>query len=152
MDRVVAGSMAGMASGFLTGAISNIMYLLGVCTLSMNAIGGGMFTREMLSVNAPLSWQLLGWVTHLIVSSMFGVILVYILVFTGRDYAILKGLLFGSAAWFVAISLVSPLAGFVPRNANPVDLFIMLGYHVLFGVFAAWLLVRYAEPALIRIR
>ncbi len=150
MDRAAAGGLAGIVSGIIVGFISFALHLLGICRICLISIGGGMFRQEMLGVTAPMSWLLLGWVTHLIISSLLGIMLVYILVFTGREHALWKGLLFGSAVWAVDIMFVSPLAGFVPLNANPIDLFIVLGYHMLFGILVAWFLVRHYESALQR--
>ncbi|MBS4022008.1 MAG: hypothetical protein KGZ79_06265 [Dethiobacter sp.] len=150
MDRLTAGSVAGLASGIVVGTISQILHALGICRMCLVSIGGGMFLREMLGATAPLYWQLVGWATHLIISGLLGVFTVYILVLTGREYALWKGLLFGAAVWFLSIAFISPLAGYLPRNASPADFFIVLAYHLLFGALTAWLLVRYAKHALMR--
>jgi hypothetical protein len=150
VDKVAAGGLAGLGAGIVAGAVSHILFALGICRLCMIAIGGGLFRQQMLTEGMGLSWNIIGWVNHLLISSLLGVLMIYLLVLTGRKYILLKGLLYGAAVWFVAIELISPLAGYIPPAPNPVDMAIMLGYHMLYGVVAAWLLARYFAPALTR--
>jgi hypothetical protein len=150
VDKVTAGGLAGLGAGIVAGAVSQILFALGICRLCMIAIGGGLFRQQMLPQDAPLIWTIMGWVNHLVVSSLLGVLMIYLLVWTGRKYILLKGVLYGAAVWFVAISLISPLAGYIPPSPNPVDMAMILGYHMLYGVVAAWLLARYFAPALTR--
>ena len=149
MDKVTAGGLAGLGAGIVTGAISSIFYSLGICRLCLIGIGGGIFRQQMLTEEVGLSWIIMGWVTHLLISSLLGVLMIYLLALTGTRYIVFKGLLYGAAVWFVAISLISPLAGYIPRGANPVDMAIILGYHMLFGVVAAWLIARLFATVLI---
>ncbi len=133
-----------MAAGVLGGSISHLLYISGILGVDLIAIGGGLFRREMLPQNSPLAWVLMGWITHLIISSLLGVLISYILYIAGRDFALWKGLLTGVAAWFVGIALIAPLAGYISATAGPADIWALLGYHLLYGVLTAWLLVRYA--------
>ena len=146
MDKIIAGSLVGLGAGIVIGIISFGLYMLNICQMCLIAIGGGVLWQEMLVSNAPLSWILIGWITHLIISGLLGVFIIYVLYLTGWDFALLKGLLIGTAFWFIDIVFISSLAGYISRTANPVDLLIILAYHMLYGILAAWLLVRYVKP------
>jgi FtsH-binding integral membrane protein len=135
--------MAGLGAGLVVGVISHGLYILGICQLCLIAIGGGFFARRMLAKTAAPVWTILGWIDHLLVSMVLGVILVYILHYSGRDYALIKGAIFGAVVWLVTIGIISPLAGYIPPSPQAIDLAILLAYHILYGILAAWLLLRF---------
>ncbi|MDW7651170.1 MAG: hypothetical protein SCK29_04895 [Bacillota bacterium] len=144
MDKPVSGAAAGLVSGMTVGIISMALYMFGICNLCLVAIGGGLFNRAI--VPPVLSVQnIAGWAAHLTLGMILGILFIYILYFTGRDFALLKGALFGTAVWYVAIGLVLPVSGMIPGNANTADIMILLAYHLLFGLLTAALLVRYAK-------
>lgn len=142
MDKPLLGSIAGLIAGTVTGAISFLLYSMGLCKLCLVAIGGGLFSRNMLTKSVPPAWTVLGFVDHFIMSIILGVVLAYILHFTGTDYALLKGLGFGATVWYINIAIVAPLAGYIPKSPQPADLAILLGYHLLFGLLASWVIVK----------
>ncbi len=150
MDKITAGSLAGLGAGIVIGLISLILYLSGICRMCLITIGGGIVRQEMLTADAATpTWLLFGWTTHLIISVLLGIFLTYLLYLTGRDFALLKGIIFGAAAWFIDIVIISPPAGYIPRSAaDPGELLILLAGHMLFGLLTAWLLCRYAKSAL----
>ena len=119
--------------------------MIGQCELRLINIGGGVFTRNMLTEAAPLAWKAVGWLVHLTVSMLLGAILAYVLHYTGKDFALLKGGMFGSVIWLFTIGGISPLAEYTLPFPRPLDLVILLGYHALFGMMVAWLLARYGK-------
>jgi hypothetical protein len=127
------------------GVISNVLYILNVCEVCLVAIGGGFARQRMLGEAEGFAWFVLGWVDHLLISMLFGIILSYILHYTGRDYAILKGAFFGAVLWLLGIAMISPLAGYIPPSPSALDLGILLAYHIIYGLLVAWLLVRFTR-------
>ena len=147
MDKTAAGAAAGFAAGLVIGLISTVLNKTGICELCLINIGGGMFTRTIMVATAPAVWQVIGWLVHLTLSIVLGVILAYIIHFTGKDFALLKGAIFGAVIWVVDIGIISPLAGYMVASPQPVDLLFLFSYHVLFGLLVAALLLRYGKFA-----
>lgn len=143
MDKALSGALAGLAAGLIIGIVSFGLYTLNICRLCLVAIGGGLFTQQMLPQGTTFIWLLLGWVDHLVMSMILGIILVFILHYTGRDYAIVKGAIYGAIVWYFAIGIIAPLAGFTPPSPRAADLLVLLAYHLVFGMLAAWLMVRF---------
>lgn len=142
MDRIVAGGLAGLVSGIILGLITTVLSLLGFCKLCLIAIGGGIFVRQILKSPIPIGWMMIGWLNHLIVSVALGIVLAYILTYMGKEYAVLKGAFFGAVVWYLLIGIFAPLAGYLPPSPEPLELFIVFGYHVFFGGLAAYLTTR----------
>ncbi|EEG78068.1 hypothetical protein [Dethiobacter alkaliphilus] len=145
MDKTAAGAGAGFVSGLVIGLISIVLFITSVCELCLINIGGGIFMRQMLTQNALPVWQALGWLVHLSVSVVLGIILAHILSVTGKDWALLKGAIWGAVIWLITIGGVSPLGGYITVPPRPEDIFLLFAYHVLFGLLAAWLLVRFGS-------
>lgn len=144
MDRAVIGGVSGVIAGIVVGIISKILYGLNLCNLCLVAIGGGLFQREMLT-NKSFMWHVLSWIDHLAMSLILGVILIYILHYTGRDLAPFKGAVFGMIVWYINIAIISPLVGYIPPSPDAVSLMLLLTYHILYGFIAAWLIIKIAK-------
>ena len=111
MDKPVLGAKAGLLSGVIVGTVSAVLNVLGVCQLCLIKTGGGFFAREMITSNEITLWTFLGWVNHLIISIILGIIWVYFIYYTGKDYAVVKGLILGIIFWMINYSFISPLTG-----------------------------------------
>jgi hypothetical protein len=142
MDKMVAGGMAGVVSGLIVGLISTVLYILDFCRISMVAIGGGIFMREMM-VQKGFLWLLTSWAANITLSMALGVTLVYLLVLTGEKYALLKGAMFGAVVWYLLIGVIAPLGGYMPPVVRALEPILMLAYHLLFGVLTAWWIIRW---------
>jgi hypothetical protein len=145
MDRSLNGGAAGLIAGAVVGALSLLFYTLGVCNLCLVAIGGGLSNKNMLARTVAPAWTILGFLDNLIISLILGVVLAYILHFTGSKHAILKGMGFGAVVWLIDIVIIAPLAGYIPKSPQPLDLAILLGYHLLFGSLTAFLIIRLSK-------
>ncbi|HZK24152.1 MAG TPA: DUF6789 family protein [Oscillospiraceae bacterium] len=145
MDKVVSGGIAGGIAGLLVGLLSKILSKVKLCQLCLIKIGGGLSNQAMLAENSALLWQVIGWLSHLLISMVLGIIFLYLLHYTGKEYILLKGVMFGAVVWLVDITIISPLLGFIPARSRPLDLLILLAYHIIFGYLAAVLSRRFAK-------
>ncbi len=149
MDKVVAGGAVGTVAGIMGGIISRVLFGLNVGKLCLVEIGRGIFfQKEMPGITDSFSWHVLGWVAHLAMSIMLGIVFVYLLHYTGRDYALLKGAMLGVIVWYVNIGIISPLAVYTPLPLDAFSLLLMLAYHVIFGLISAWLIVWWEKKQL----
>jgi hypothetical protein len=144
MDKTVAGAAAGIASGIIVGLLSMALSILNICNICLISIGASMFTTTFVTPGFTAAY-FIGWASHLAVSMILGVILTYFLFYTGKDYGLIKGAMFGWTVWFIGIALISPQAGFIHSTPDTTDIIIILGYHLLFGLLTAALLLRYAK-------
>lgn len=144
------GGVSGVIAGIVVGIISKVLFLLNICNLCLVAIGGGLIRREMLT-NKSFMWQVLSWIDHLAMSLILGFVLIYILHYTGKDFALLKGAVFGMIVWYINIAIISPLAGYIPASPDALSLMLLLTYHILYGLIAAWLIVKIAKRKQLKI-
>ncbi len=125
------------------GLISLTLYMTGLCGICLVALGGGIFQQQLLPRNVSLGWVMLGFITNLILSGSLGVAIAFMLTYLGEKLAILKGAFLGAIVWYLLIGVFSPLAGYLPESPSLTDLFIVLGYHIAFGGFVAFLIMKY---------
>ncbi|MCL5982716.1 MAG: hypothetical protein M1571_09460 [Firmicutes bacterium] len=147
MDKVIAGSTSGLIAGATVGAAASLFNLAGLTNYSPIQIAGGVFTGKVLPDPIPLSSLLVAWSSHFVISVAAGVLLAYLLFYTGGDYGILKGILLGVFFWYFNFGIVAPLLSYTllpPMNYT--DLLISLARHAVFGALAAWLLLRFFRP------
>lgn len=137
LNKPLYGVAAGLGAGLIIGIISNVLYSLDLCGLCLVVQTRGMFAPDDVLV-----WSLLGWVGHLMMGLILGVVFYYVLYFTGREYALLKGAVFGAIVWYVNIGFISRMVGYFPTAPRAVHLLMLLGYHLLFGLITAGFLLR----------
>ena len=143
MERATVGFLSGLAGGIIIGLISLTLYTTGLCRICLVALEGGIFQQQLLPRTASLGWIILGSIAHLILSASLGVAIAFMLTYLGEKLAILKGAFLGAIVWYLLIGVLSPLAGYLPESPNLTDLFIVLGYHIAFGGFVAFLIMKY---------
>ncbi|MBS4030154.1 MAG: hypothetical protein KGZ63_01840 [Clostridiales bacterium] len=142
MDRAVIGGAAGAIAGIVIGIISHVLYLFNFFNLCLIAIGGGLHRRGMLARTDGFMWHVLGWTGHFTISLILGIVLIYILHYTGKEFALLKGAVFGMIVWYINIAIISPLVGYIPPSPDAANLMLLLSYHILYGLIAAWLIIK----------
>lgn len=95
MDRVVAGSAAGLVTGVVLGVTVNLFNAAGLTEYSSIQIAGGILTGQYMTDPMSPGMLVVAWSSHLVIAMAVGVMLVYLLSFTGREYGVLKGVLLG---------------------------------------------------------
>ena len=145
LDKTLLGTKAGISAGVICGLISQTLHTLGMGRICMVKTASAFYSQQVLTATKFSGWTILGWTGHLIISAVLGVILVYLFSALGKEYAWLKGMMFGALVWIFDYGFVGPLSGFILPGMLPRDYFIVLGYHLLFGLIAAWYIMRYSH-------
>jgi|Deesub1362A_J573_1020465.scaffolds.fasta_scaffold00029_152 hypothetical protein len=150
-DTVVVGAVAGFIGGVVMLAINLILFVGGVIALSQLHQGA----RAVLPPGAALGTApalALGLVVTLLLAIILGVVGVYLLRATGRDYAWFKGLLFGGAVWVLVYGLLGPLL--IPMPILRPDLLTSASFlvsHLAYGLVTFLVAAQYRpvtrEPA-----
>jgi hypothetical protein len=148
MDRVIAGSAAGLVTGIALGVAVNLLNAAGLTEYSSIQIAGSIFTGRYMTDPMSAGMLAVAWSSHLVISMAVGVLLAYLLYYTGRDYGILKGILLGGFFWLFNSGIMAPvlkLELLPPMDYG--DLILFLGRHLAFGALSAGLLLHLFWPA-----
>ena len=146
-DRITLGATSGIIAGSIMGAISLALFTLGICELCIIAIGGGIFTGQLME-GYSFFGMLLSWSIHLALSSVLGIVVALMLKYFGDRYNVLKGAVLLTLVYLINIGMLAPLRGVFPDNQNFFDLFLILLYHILFGGLASYLIVKFQKVSL----
>jgi len=150
MDKIVSGGLAGLISGIVVGVLISFLHGLGLTGYNAVNIAGGVFMQQVL-VNPSPVWLAIGWAAHLVISVTSGVILAALLNYSGFDYAVLKGIMFGGLLWLFSFGVVAPLLGYTLLPLlSPLDLLVSFFRHLLFGALASALYAAFRRPALLK--
>jgi hypothetical protein len=145
-DKVALGAVTGVAAS-LPGLLFNLFsVLLGTTEHYSFQLSAGVFLREdLLSTAGGL---VLGGILWELTSAFLGVLIVYVLHFTGKEFWWLKGPL--TSIPFTYILFFGFVFDIHPTHVVPRDLgsnFSLLGENIVFGLAAAYLAARWMGPS-----
>lgn len=144
-DNIAVGAMAGAIGGVIGMIYSYIMFLLGITPMSSIHLAATLVVIDILNLTA------LGFInaifTHLLVAAFFGVLLTYILLHTGKDFWLLKGVGFGALYCLISHSYLIPLMRTDEQVRtlifNAPSWIITLSTHMLIGLITVTVIVKY---------
>ena len=145
-NLVITGAVSGIIAGIIMGLISMALHTVKICKLCIIAIGGGIFSGQLMEgFNAY--GLVLSWLTHLTLGGLFGILIAILLYYSGTKYHMLKGAGLLTLVYLANIGVIAPLRGAFPDNQNFFDLLLILFYHIFFGSLASFLVVKYKHKA-----
>ncbi|MFZ5944762.1 MAG: hypothetical protein ACOYVD_11665 [Bacillota bacterium] len=147
-NHVLAGAISGIITGIIMGLISMALFASKICKLCIIAIGGGIFTGQLMDEFNGYG-ILLSWLTHLAISGALGILIQIMLYYLGEKLYILKGAGLLTLVYLANIGVIAPLRGVFPNNQEFNDLLLILIYHIFFGSLASFLVVKYKNKILI---
>lgn len=106
-DKIVLGSIAGGIGGIIGIIFSYSMYRLGISSISSINVAASLVVLDIL--NLTPTGVIFSIITHLTIASLFGILLLYILKFFGKEYWALKGMMFGALFCLLMHSYLIPL-------------------------------------------
>lgn len=86
---------------------------------------------------------ILAWLIHLALSGALGILIVIMLNYFGTKYYVLKGAGLLTLVYLANIGVIAPFRGVYPENQDFFDLLLILFYHIFFGSFTSYLIVKY---------
>jgi uncharacterized membrane protein YagU involved in acid resistance len=143
-DKIILGAMAGAAGGAIGLVFSYTMYLLGISPMSSLHLAAALVVTDIIYLTpGGVIWSI---VTHLTVSSVFGILLTYLFMYIGREYWIFKGIGTGAVFCLLAHSYLIPLmrtdAQVRSLIFNAPSFGTMITTHSLIGLVTAYIIVR----------
>lgn len=141
-NLVIKGAVSGIIAGIIMGLISMLLHAVKICKLCIIAIGGGIFSGQLME-GYNVYGIVLSWLTHFALSGSIGILIAIMLHYSGTKYHILKGAGLLTLVYLADIGVIAPLRRVLPDNQEFFDLSIILFYHIFFGSLASFLIVKY---------
>jgi hypothetical protein len=146
-DKIIAGSVAGAVGGVFGLIFSYSLFLLGISPVSSINIAGSFVALDILNLTTGgIIWAI---IVHFVVATIYGVMLIYFLLITGKDYWLVKGVLTGAAFCLIAHAYLLPLmrtdATVHSLIFNPPSFGTMTLAHTIIGMVSAYVIIRYAK-------
>ncbi len=142
-DSVIIGGMAGFIGTIIKEILDFLNVLIGWSKYLYWHLAASVFVQPT-AVNHPGA-LILGALGDLITGAMFGVILLYTIKLTGKDYLYIKGLAFG---WLIWLGVFGLMMNIEIVRITPTDIgsnLCAFVEHSVFGISAAWFIGRYGK-------
>lgn len=145
-DPIIFGGMAGIAGTIAKEVLDFLSVAVGFSKHTYWHVAASIFVlpKDVTKVGGLV----IGALADMVTGAFFGVLLLYLIKFTKKDYLYLKGLGFGWFIWLVSFGLVVNLH--VVR-ITPIDIGSSLSAfieHSVFGLTTAWFIGKYAKDVL----
>lgn len=141
-DPIIYGGIAGIIGTIAKEAVDFISVAVGFSKHTYWHVAASIFVhpQEVTKVGGVV----LGALADMIIGAFFGVLLLYFIKFTKKDYLYIKGLGF---SWLIWLFLFGMVVNLHIVRITPADIGTSLSAfieHSLFGLTAAWFIGKYA--------
>ena len=143
-DSVVMGALAGAIGNLVKEALVWPMYFLGWIRYPFVHLAASYFVQRS-SIRNPLSLAK-GFLTDYSIAAILGIFLLYLLKYTGKDFALFKGVLLGLFVHIVIYGLLMAFHATRISILTPLPNLLLVIPHVVFGAVTGWILGRYWTP------
>ena len=143
-DRLIVGALVGLLADAVKLAANYLAFLLGYTNVVFWQITAARFLNKG-DLLKPVA-LLVGAVADLTVTSVLGVVFLYLIDKTGKNYLWIKGIGFGLAVWvgLFGTLLRQSIQGKLPQSSS--GILVTIVAHIIFGLslaFFTWLYYRY---------
>ncbi len=145
-DTILAGALAGWMGNIAKEILTWTFHFLGWVRYTFVHIAAG-FYYSVENLDAPLS-LVTGAITDWTIAAVFGILLLHILRYTGTDYAVFKGIAFGSLVYIITFGIGMAMDITRATLITPLPDFLLLMAHLLIGAVTAWALRRFFSQAI----
>lgn len=135
-DKVITGAIIGILADLVKLASNYIMYLVGLTPTVFWRITATRFL-EKEDIYKPIA-LLIGGTADIIISSILGIVFVYFLYYTGKDYLWLKGVGFGLAVWVNLFGTLLGASVMTKIPQKPSSIIVTIIAHLIFGFALAF--------------
>lgn len=139
-DKFLLGSLAGIA-GAMVMVIANLLLNLipGVSQKLLFAVTQMFVLPAMVNT---FNGQVIAVLANLACGGLLGLIFTYLISFTYPKYILVKGLIFGSGAWFLMCGMVARALN-LPMVSKPLDQYINVAVHLIYGTVIAYIISKF---------
>lgn len=141
-DPIGAAAIAGIIGTIIMDFLSYILIVLGIPMTSPWNIATDVFL-SWSQVNSPIG-IFLGIVGTTALGIGTAILLVIVMKMTGKDFAVLKGIIVANAVGFASMGLFMPLLNIAPQiQSQPLTNLFALIILTIFGVIVSFILKKY---------
>lgn len=123
-------------------AINVVEFILKLIKISETALweAGAIFFLSEEAAKTPLGITI-GVLTHIFVAIVVGLTISYFIFYSGRDFAIIKGITISLISLFITLGIVFPLRGLAPQmQESPGDVMAAFIDHIVFGALVGYII------------
>ncbi len=146
-DRIILGAISGMIAGAIGGGLNAIWYRAGLTDLRFNQPAASLFLTHKEAKKNTLGGKAIAFLANNTMLGTSGIIVVYLLTFTGRDYAIIKGIGVSMMQWIGVWGFFSKLRITV-KSYKPLTHLIGCADHMVYGAIMGFLVSRLGDDSL----
>lgn len=148
-DRVLIGSLSGMAGATVITIFSIIFRLFGVSSIEMLLLNSSVFLPE--SASRGLEGVIFGFLINLFIGSIVGIFFIYIFPSIGADYLWYKGILLGAFTWLFVDGFIGRVLE-LPIKDDVFDHVIFVVLNIVFGIVTVYVCNYLMKRNLIKLR
>lgn len=143
-DTITIGAIAGLISTTVMTVIVWAVRLLGHQFITPWETATHIFLVRRL-IHTPIGY-LVGFTGNFTLGAIFGVIMAYILRFTGKDFYILKGIGLGAVVWLTSIGFFMHLLSIrIEGRSDPLsNLMAIIEFNIM-GIITSYIIQKYAR-------
>lgn len=145
-DRLLLGAIAGLGGNLVKTAIMNIAIKKRFAEINGFEKAAGMLIQPFEI--ADTRGKIVGYIADTVMAGILGVTTTYMLSFTGKNHAALKGGLYGQAMWTVLYGVMATMGATKVEPVSPKTVLSEFVAHTAYGAVTAELVSRLGEPAL----
>lgn len=139
-DKVVIGAITGLLADAVKLTLNYLASRFGFTSVVFWQIAASRIL-ETKQINQPMAY-LVGGVTDLTVTAIIGIVFIYFLHFTGRDYIWLKGAGFGLTIWVFLLGTVL-IQSRAKLNLTASDMIVTMLAYLAYGLALAFWAKKY---------
>ncbi len=143
-DRIILGLIAGLGANIVKEAIAETGVRSGLTKYTCRR----MIPQILLNKKDAKNWKgwVLGTTSDMAVAGMTGILITYILSFTGKDYGMVKGVMVSNGLLDQVFNAFSMFLPDVKKNPN--SNLLCKGIHTIFGLTAVSIITALGDPSL----
>ncbi|HBE76226.1 MAG TPA: hypothetical protein DDW65_00335 [Firmicutes bacterium] len=145
-NKIILGVFAGLTATIVKDAINQTLYSLTIMKTLFAEYASGVFVSAMEA--RTMCGSILGYLIDFGLSSLFGIIFVFLLEKTKPKYIPFQGVLFGSALFIVIYGALISFGITAVKERTLSDAFIMIIIHFLYGLTLGIFVQKFGKSAL----
>lgn len=145
-DRFIGGIISGILANLVKEAIEWSAYGLGITKEVGSEKAAGFFLPKN-EVKTTLG-RAIGITADNGIAAFFGLVDVYLMTYTGKDYALAKGMSIGNASWSAAYGILSRMGASTKVSMDAKTTIVSWLAHTAFGVAKSYIVLKICDPKL----
>jgi len=143
-DKVVFGGFIGVLANVGMDILQFPIWKLKIVKHPLSHYASSIFLDPQ-TLHHSMIGSVVSFLADYIYSAFLGVLFVYLIYFTGKQFSITKGLIFGSFLWLFSFGALRSLSIVKLQEVVPLDNIYYLIFHLIFGITLGVIVKKYGE-------